>query len=183
MSIQLPAIPNDNRILFYKRDRALFGFLSNFHSAPIVLDGETWPTSEHYYQAQKSQRSEYRDLVRIADTPGRAKRLGTDPVLPKKRSGQSWFRTTGTSIRADWSEIKLEVMRAAVRAKFIQNPELAQSLLATGDAELIEDSRSDSFWGIGEKGDGLNWLGRVLMEVRTELEPDSLVSVQSGADE
>ena len=77
MSIQLPAIPNDNRILFYKRDRALFGFLSNFHSAPIVLDGETWPTSEHYYQAQKSQRSEYRDLVRIADTPGRAKHLAT----------------------------------------------------------------------------------------------------------
>ena len=174
MSIELPPIPDDHRILFYKRDRELFGFLSNFHESPIILDGEAWPTTEHFYQAMKSRRAEYRRLIRTAVSPGQAKRLGADPALPKNRSGQSWFRTSGTPIREDWPEIKLETMRIAVRAKFTQNPELAQRLLATGTAELIEDSKSDQFWGIGEKGDGLNWLGRVLMEVRDDLERDSL---------
>lgn len=174
MSHDLPVIPGDNRVRFYKRDREQFGFLSNFHEAPIVIDGESWPTTEHYYQAQKSQRSEYRDAIRAAVTPGHAKRLGTDPVLPRNRSGQSWFRTSGTQIRKDWPEIKLEVMRTAVRAKFSQYPDLMLRLLGTGIAELVEDSRNDSFWGIGERGDGLNWLGRVLMEVRSTLRCDAL---------
>src|SRR5947209_3976741 len=38
-------------------------------------------------------------------------------------------------------------------------------LLATGSAELVEDSTSDSFWDIGD-GSGTNWLGRLLMELR-----------------
>ncbi len=170
-------IPSDNRILFYKRDREYFGFLSNFHPSPIVVDGDIWPTTEHYYQAQKSRHSQYRDQVRAALTPGQAKRLGADPALPKNRSGQSWFRSTGASIRADWQEVKLEVMRIAVRAKFHQNPELAQRMLETGTAELIEDSTSDIYWGSGKEGDGQNWLGKVLMEVRAELESQSLSSI------
>jgi len=161
-----PVIPDENRILFYARDRELFGFLSNFHECPIVLDGETWPSVEHYYQAQKSRRSEYRHLIRNAISPGQARRLGADPSLPMNRSAQSWFRTAGARIRADWPKIKLETMRIALQAKFTQHPELVRRLLATGTAELIEDSDSDQFWGIGENGDGLNWLGRLLMEVR-----------------
>ena len=169
-------IPSDNRILFYHRDRQSFGFLSNFHVSPIVVDGETWPSSEHYYQAQKSLQSEYRDQLRAAYSPGHAKRLAADPALPRKRSGQSWFRRNGVSIRADWQEVKLQVMRNAVRAKFSQNSELSQRLLATGAAELLEDSESDSYWGSGNKDEGLNWLGRVLMEVRAELKIHSLPS-------
>jgi N-glycosidase YbiA len=53
-------IPADNRILYFTRDREIFRFLSHFHPAPIVLDGETWPTVEHYYQAQKSAEPAYR---------------------------------------------------------------------------------------------------------------------------
>jgi predicted NAD-dependent protein-ADP-ribosyltransferase YbiA (DUF1768 family) len=48
------AVPPDGRILYFARDRAAFGFLSHFHPSPIALDGETWPTVEHFYQAQKS---------------------------------------------------------------------------------------------------------------------------------
>lgn len=170
----LPAIPADQRILFYKRDREQFGFLSNFHAAPVAIDGETWPTTEHYYQAQKSRRSEYRQAIRAAATPGQAKRLGTDPALPLSRSQGSWFRVQGCQPRTDWPEVKLEVMRIAVRAKFLQNPALARRLLATGAAEIVEDSGTDAFWGIGPCGNGLNWLGRVLMEVRDELQHHSL---------
>jgi predicted NAD-dependent protein-ADP-ribosyltransferase YbiA (DUF1768 family) len=42
-------LPADNRILYFARDRELFGFLSHFHPAPILLDGEVWATVEHYY--------------------------------------------------------------------------------------------------------------------------------------
>ena len=46
---------------------------------------------------------------------------------------------------------------------------LGSLLLATGNAELIEDSLSEPFWGIGPDGSGPNWAGRVLMEIRAEL--------------
>ncbi|MFL5340570.1 MAG: NADAR domain-containing protein [Gemmataceae bacterium] len=61
------------------------------------------------------------------------------------------------------------MMRKAVREKFMQNSQLAVSLRATGDADLIEDSTTDAFWGAGADGRGKNWLGRVLLEVRAEL--------------
>jgi ribA/ribD-fused uncharacterized protein len=163
------ALTADRRILFYKRDREAFGFLSNFHPAPLVLDGETWPTAEHYYQAQKSSDPEYQRAVRAAATPGQAKRLGAAPDAPRRVSQQSWFRRNRKEPRTDWEAVKLDVMRAAVRAKFVQNRALAEWLLATGTAELVEDSATDAFWGAGADGRGLNWLGRVLAEVRAEL--------------
>jgi N-glycosidase YbiA len=60
-------------------------------------------------------------------------------------------------------------MRRTDLTKFSQHPDLATLLLATGDAELIEDSPFEPFWGIGLDGTGLNWAGRVLMEVREQL--------------
>ena len=93
------------------------------------------------------------------------------------------FISTETNVEKiyTFAELKLEVMRIAVRAKFFQNPELAKRLLATGVAELIEDSESDAFWGCGKNGDGLNWLGQVLMEVRSELETQSRPSNGDGS--
>ncbi|MEM9682175.1 MAG: NADAR family protein [Pseudomonadota bacterium] len=165
----LPDIPGDNRILYYDRDREAFRFLSHFWPSPFALDGEDWPTVEHYYQFHKSLDPEYRAAIRAADTPGRAKRLATSPDRPRRHSKQSWFRKTGTLPRTDWDDVKLDVMRRADRAKYDQNHDLAALLLATGDAELVEDSHSEPFWGIGEDGDGPNWAGRVLMEVRASL--------------
>jgi len=59
-------IPPDGRILYFARDRADFVFLSHFYPSPILLDGEIWPTVEHYYQAQKSDDPAYRDAIRGA---------------------------------------------------------------------------------------------------------------------
>jgi ribA/ribD-fused uncharacterized protein len=162
-------IPADNRILYFRRDRGLFGFLSHFHPAPVVLDGETWPTVEHYYQAQKSLDPAYRQAIREATSPGHAKRLAAPPGAPRRVSQQSWFRKHGAWPRPDWHEVKLGLMRRADLAKFVQHPDLAERLRATGDAELIEDSPTEPFWGIGPDGLGLNWAGRVLMEVREAL--------------
>ena len=168
----MPEIPPDRRILYFRRDRGEFGFLSHFWPAPIAVDGEEWPTVEHYYQAQKSADPCYREAIRQAATPGTAKRLAAQPHAPRRISHHSWFRANGTLPREDWFEVKLDIMRRADYAKFIQNPELAAALLATEDAELIEDSPFDPYWGIGRDGQGLNWAVRVVTEVREKLAGD-----------
>jgi N-glycosidase YbiA len=169
VNIHAPAIPPDNRILYFARERDQFRFLSHFYPSPILLDGETWPTVEHYFQAQRSADPAYRQAIRDAQRPGDAKRLSASPDRPGKASKRSWFRLHHALPRADWEDVQLEIMRRADRAKFTQNPELGSLLLATGNAELIEDSLSEPFWGIGPDGAGPNWAGRVLMEIRAEL--------------
>jgi hypothetical protein len=86
VSIDMISIPADNRILYFARDRAQFGFLSHFHPSPILLDGEAWPTVEHYYQAQKSPDPDYRAAIREAIHAGRAKSLAAQPKAPRRIS-------------------------------------------------------------------------------------------------
>jgi ribA/ribD-fused uncharacterized protein len=78
-------------------------------------------------------------------------------------AGHALFRY---HVRSDWSHIKVARMRQVLRAKFDQNPKLAAMLTDTGDANLIEDSSTDAFWGIGRRGTGRNILGNLLMETR-----------------
>lgn len=110
-------IPCDGRILYFDRDRARFSFLSHFHPAPIVCDGEAWATVEHYYQAQKSRDPDYRRAVREAATPGLAKRMAARSELPRRALRGSWFRASGKIPRADWHEVRLDVMRHADRRR------------------------------------------------------------------
>ena len=77
-------------------------------------------------------------------------------------------------LRLDWEEIKDEVMLQALRMKFSQNPEIAKELLATGDAILIEHTRSDDYWADGGDDSGKNKLGLFLMQVREELKNANL---------
>ena len=131
-----------------------YGEFSNFALYPIKLDGRVWPTSEHYFQAQKFKDNKLRERVRKAKTPGEAARLG---------------RSRKNPLRRDWDSARLNVMRKAVRAKFQQYEHLAALLLSTGDAKLVEHTENDNFWGDGGDGSGKNWLGRILMEIRGEL--------------
>jgi ribA/ribD-fused uncharacterized protein len=140
-------------ILFYSVSDE-YGCFSNFAPYPITLDGKQWPTSEHYFQAQKFEEERHREEVRRAKSPMIAARLGRDR---KKK------------LRPDWEAVKVGVMRKAVRAKFTQHDDLRTVLLATGDATLVEHTENDDFWGDGGDGSGRNMLGRVLMEVRAEL--------------
>ncbi len=164
-----PPLPTDNRILFFERDRADFGFLSNFYPSHLVLDGRDWTTVEHFYQASKSQDEDYIAAIASAGSPGRAKRLGDSRICDPRIARQSWFRKHPEALRKDWDVIKLDVMHRAITAKFQQNTILTERLLATGHAELVEDSTSDAYWGSGSDGQGYNQLGRILMAVRAQL--------------
>ncbi len=163
-----PPIPADGRVCFFARDRARFGFLSNFHMAPIAMDGDVWPSTEHYYQSCKSHDPEYKAAIRAARHPGQAKRLSFANPDRRKAMKRSWFKGRLHLVREDWDEVKLDIMRAAVHAKFTQHWALARRLRATGTAVIVEDSPRDFFWGSGD-GSGENWMGRLLMAERESL--------------
>ena len=65
-------------------------------------------------------------------------------------------------------------MYRAVMAKFTQHAKLRELLLGTGDAEIIEHTRNDSYWADGGDGTGRNQLGKILMQVREEMRRHSL---------
>ena len=77
-------------------------------------------------------------------------------------------RSRSRPLRPDWESVKDDVMRDAVRRKFQLSP-LRAVLLSTGDAELVERTPRDKYWGDGGDGTGKNMLGKILMEVRAEL--------------
>jgi len=146
---------NKMETLEFNSKSAAYNELSNFHWSPFTLEGKIWPTVEHFFQAQKFPADPHlQERVRSAKTALGAKRLG---------------RTKTTAFRSDWETVKDTVMYTAIKAKFQQNPELLTRLKDTGDVWLIEKSRSDSYWGSGPNGCGLNKTGRILMKVRLEL--------------
>jgi N-glycosidase YbiA len=142
-----------NEILFY-RVRDEYGAFSNFALYPIWLDGRMWPTSEHYFQAQKFKLRERQEAIRLTNSPLEAARMGRD---------RSW------TLRTDWDEVKDEVMREAVWAKFAQNSGPRELLLSTGRAKIVERTENDRYWGDGGDGGGRNMLGLILMEVRDRI--------------
>jgi ribA/ribD-fused uncharacterized protein len=142
----------DEPIRFYRVGDP-WGDFSNFSRHPIRVDGREWPTSEHYFQAQKFAGTPEESLVQAAPSAGEAARLG------RKLPG----------LRADWDGVKDEVMLTALRAKFTQHDELREELLATGGRILVEHTTNDSYWADGGDGTGRNRLGELLMKVRDEL--------------
>ena len=79
-----------------------------------------------------------------------------------------------------WNGIRQIVVYEGLLAKFGQNSQLKQKLLATGDALLAEAEEYDSIWGIGlamedennqnpAAWNGQNLLGFALMQVRNKL--------------
>ena len=141
------------RIEFYSTTGE-YGCFSNFSRHSIFLKKKRWPTSEHYFQAQKFAGTEYEEKVRVSKTPAIAADMGRSRKLP---------------LRRDWESVKDREMLEAVRAKFTQHDDLRDILLGTGDAKLVEHTVNDSYWGDGGDGSGKNRLGQILMQVRSEL--------------
>ena len=134
-----------------------YDFLSNFYPSVITLDGMDFNTVEHSFQAAKTSDLNERRALQLAKSPAEAKRLGRKVTL-----------------RPDWEQVKFSIMEALVRQKFTRYPELAEMLLDTGDATLIEGNTwNDRTWGMTKtkqgKYIGKNGLGTILMKIRDEL--------------
>lgn len=129
-----------------------YRFLSNFYLVDIDWHGKIWPSTEHIYQAMKTKDKALQEKMRLCPTPGKVKRLGKNVEL-----------------RPLWDELKFAFMYTIVNEKFKQCADLRQMLLDTGEQELQEgNSWGDVYWGIC-KGKGQNCLGRILMEIRSDL--------------
>lgn len=139
-------------INFYSSKTPYFEF-SNFYPAKIFVDGKTWNTSEHYYQAMKFDDSDLQEYVRSSDTPKIAANRGRNKEYP---------------LRKDWDLVKEDYMWKALIAKFTQHSNLKNILLNTGDELLVEHTTNDSYWGDGG-GNGKNRLGMLLVELRTQI--------------
>jgi ribA/ribD-fused uncharacterized protein len=142
-------------------------FLSNFYSRDnlMVYNGITYNSSEAAFQAQKTPDKELQ-LMASKMKPLDVKKAFGPTGLP----GFPHFQ-----LRSDWESVKFDIMLDVLRAKFLQNRDLAEKLLSTGDAELIEGNNwHDNLWGnctcpkcINKAG--RNCLGLALMQVRSEL--------------
>ena len=141
-------------VRFYSTREQPYGCFSNFSAHSFELDGQRWPTSEHYFQANKFANGPDREAIRNADGPMLAARMGRSRKRP---------------MLADWEEVKDDVMRRAVLKKFQSHPDIRDVLLSTDDEDIVEASPTDSYWGCGADGNGLNRLGQILMEVRERL--------------
>ncbi len=142
-----------NDINFY-RVNDKFGCFSNFSAHPIFLDGTTWPTSEHYFQAQKFKDYEIQRKIQSASSPMIAAELG---------------RNRNFELRHDWEDIKNDIMRKAVNAKVMQHSDVRETLLSTGTAIIYEHTKNDNYWADGGDKSGQNMLGIILMEIRDGL--------------
>ncbi|MEM7192768.1 MAG: NADAR domain-containing protein [Pseudomonadota bacterium] len=140
-------------IRFYSKSERYRDF-SNFANYPIEIDGIIWPTTEHYYQAQKFEEAERRALIH---------------ELPHAAAAKRYAVKHKSLIRRDWVERKDAVMERALRAKFTQHKSLRALLIGSGDEKIEEESASDYYWGAGADGTGQNKLGKMLMTLRDEL--------------
>lgn len=127
-----------------------YRFLSNFWGAPVEFEGLCYPSVEHAFQAAKTLDKEQRKgFLKIK--ANEAKRLGRKVTL-----------------RSDWEEVKLSIMKELLIKKF-QHEDLKQKLLMTRPHKLIEGNNwNDTFWGVC-RGEGQNNLGKLIMEVRDSL--------------
>ncbi|MBW4675302.1 MAG: NADAR family protein [Desmonostoc geniculatum HA4340-LM1] len=137
--------------IYFYSIREQYGCFSNFSAHGFELDGLYWPTSEHYFQAQKFVGTPHAEQIRLVKMPKDAAKMGRERKRP---------------LRQDWEQVKDDIMRQAVLCKFQTHTDIRDILLSTGDEEIVENSPIDFYWGCGADGSGKNMLGKILVEVR-----------------
>jgi ribA/ribD-fused uncharacterized protein len=144
-----PGIVHDDKVI-----KGFFGpyrFLSNYHPVQITYEGLTYKSTEAAYQAAKTFDTEVRKVFTKVG-PGTSKVMGNTVPL-----------------RADWDNVKYDIMLELTRKKYGTDAELREALLDTGEKSLEEANWwGDKYWGTVE-GEGQNWLGLILMQVRNEI--------------
>ena len=144
----------------FRKEDITYGFMSNFYAYPIVdQDGLYWPSTEHYYQAHKTLDDRLWIKFQKEESPFKVKQVGKEVV-----------------VRPDWASVKEEVMREALRLKFLPGTHMAKLLLDTEEHYLLERAPWDDYWGGGKDGKGRNRLGWLLMERRDELRDEQQAS-------
>ncbi len=145
-------------------------YMSNFYTAKFVVDGVQYNCSEQYFMKKKqemfdSTNTELANLILNETDPKKIKKYG---------------RQVKNFDKDKWDQHRYEIMKRGVYEKFNQNDAIKYMLKSTETKTLVEASPRDCIWGIGlgevrarvthpTKWRGKNLLGKVLMEVRQQL--------------
>ena len=148
----------------------VFMAFSNDAKKTVEIGGVTYPTVTHYVAAMEALESKNDTVHAKIMTAASAK--AAKAYIKKLAKNEAWEAK------------KDEVMRAAVRAKFTQHPDLRLKLLGTDKRPIGFADARDVYWGIGTSMDtdkaksaskwrGLNKLGKILEELRSRLSEES----------
>lgn len=154
--------------VFFHKPEEPCGFLSNWYLSDFVLDGIKFTSNEQYIMYQKCRI--------FGDDVSAEAVLQTNDVDKQQQIGRN---ASGYNDNV-WAGMRQLVAVKGLYAKFSQNDNLKQILLATGEAYLVECAVGDTTWACGislydkdrfdsSKWRGQNILGFALMEVRNKL--------------
>lgn len=131
-----------------------YSWLSNFTKCKIVLNDIEYPSIEHAYQSAKSNLKSWKLFCSTTESPS----------VVKKHSKT-------VKLIENWDNVKLVVMKECVKQKYNQCP-FKELLINTGNTYIQEGNTwGDTFWGVDLANNyGTNYLGKLIMEVRTDLE-------------
>lgn len=141
---------------------------SQWYRCAFTVDDHTFNCAEQFMMHGKA--------VLFGDAEIAAEILAADHPRTHKALGRK-VKSFDVGI---WERERMTIVKAGNRAKFTQNPELLDKLLATMGTTLVEASPYDKIWGIGlgekdpraqdpKQWKGRNLLGYVLTELRDEL--------------
>jgi ribA/ribD-fused uncharacterized protein len=152
-------------VSFYKTDE-YYGLLSNMKGRQkLIINNIVFYSSESIYQVLR-----YPDNKQIQEQIYKER----SPLIAKRIS-QKYLEYT----RKDWEEVKNNIMRFSLRVKAMQSTEFKNVLMNTSGMDIVEISRKDDYWGAIKINDnelkGKNVLGRLLMELRFEVEKDLII--------
>jgi type I restriction enzyme, S subunit len=151
-------------VVVFRMTTGEFGGLSNMApNYPLEVNGVKIGTTEALYQACRFPNRPDIQAVIIDQL---------SPMTAKMKSKRHQKTT-----REDWDKVRVSIMRWCLRVKLAQNwSSFSNLLIKTSDRPIVEESRKDEFWGAKPQDDGtligMNVLGRLLMEVRRQLETD-----------
>ncbi|CAN4277502.1 NADAR family protein [Pseudoxanthomonas sp. LjRoot125] len=127
-----------DEVRFYRSNEKPYGVFSNLFRSEVEFEGLVYPTAEHAYQAGKARKEVVRDWILAAPTPALAAMAAHGLYV--------W------DVKPDWAKTKFDRMRGVLRAKFTQHPKLAELLLSTGSARLVEvgtvDNAVNRLWSL-----------------------------------
>lgn len=125
--------------------------LQNDYPALITVGATSYPSVTHAYWALSTSDPHWHDQITAAPRGYDAGKLAEQ--APR---------------RADWAAARLAVMIVLLRAKYTQHPQMAQTLLDSGDAHVVYVDSGSAYWSIGSER-ATNWVGRLLEVIRSEL--------------
>ncbi len=138
--------------------------LSNFFECKIASYGTYFTSVEHALQYRKlCDHGRHKDAEALRHIPS--------PSDVKERAAS----LLGRSKNLKWEDECDRVMRLLLEVKKNSSPEFVEALKDTGNRKIIHNVAS-TVWGTGQRGNGKNRFGRILMDLR-----DKWFNLQSTA--